>query len=111
MQLFPDKIPHLECVRKPAGEVDLLIGVQNARLFPVVVNLERHRVGNMRLLHSDFGTGMLLDGVHPAFNPSELYQTQEAFQRSHVIFGSSKFEDTQETPDTKLPKRRSLRDA
>ena len=69
--------------------------------MPVVLDLEHHRVGNMRLLYSDFGTGMLLDSVHPAFGPSALYQTQEAFERSHAIFGSTKFEDIQETPDTK----------
>ena len=44
---------------------------------------------------------MLLDGVHPAFGPSELYQTPGAFERSHAIFVSSKFEDVQEKPDTK----------
>ena len=47
MELFAGKIPDLSFVRRPVGEVDLLI--QNARLFPVVVDLERHRVGNMRL--------------------------------------------------------------
>ena len=92
MELFAGEIPYLECIRRPVGEVDLLIGIQNARLFPVVMNLESHRVGNMRVLYSDFGTVMLLDGVHPTFGPSELYQTQEAFKRSHAIFSGSKFE-------------------
>ena len=72
----------------------------------MVVNLERHRVGNMCLLHSDFGTGMLLDSVHPAFGPSELYQTQEAYEMCHAIFGSTKFEDIQGSPDTKLRKEK-----
>ena len=67
-----------------------------------MVDLERHRVGNIRLPSSVFGTGMLLDGVHPAFSPSALYQTHEAFKRSHAIFGSTKFEDIYETPGTKL---------
>ena len=75
MVLFPGKIPHLECIKRPVGEVDLLIGVQNVRLFPVVADLEHPRVGNVRLLQSDFVTGMLLDGVHSAFGPSELNQT------------------------------------
>ena len=36
-----------------------------------------------------------------AFGPSELYRTLWAFERSHAIFVSSKFQDTQEKPDTK----------
>ena len=39
MEMFPGEIPHLECISRPVGKVDLLIGVQNARLFPVVANL------------------------------------------------------------------------
>ena len=73
MKLFAGEIPDLSFVSRPVGEVDLLIGVQNAGLFPGVVELERHRVGNIRLPSSVFGTGMLLDGVHPVFGPSALY--------------------------------------
>ena len=103
MELFAGEIPYLECIRRPVGEVDLLIGVQNARLFPVMADLEHHWVGNVRLLQSDFGTGMLLDGVHPAFGPSELYQTQEAYKMCHATFGSIRFEDIYEIPDTRFP--------
>ena len=103
MELFAGKIPDLSFVRRPVGEVDLLIGVQNPGLFPVVADLERHRVGNIRLLSSDFGAGMLLVGVHPAFRPSALYQNQEAFKRFHAIFGSTTFKDIYEVPDAKLP--------
>ena len=84
-------------------EVDLLIGVQNARLFPLVAYLEHHRVGNVRLLQSDFGTGMLLDGVHSTLGTSELYHTQEAYKMCHTTFGSIKFEDIHESPVTRPP--------
>ena len=69
LKLFGGEIPDLSYVRRPVGSVDLLLGVQQAGLFPVVADLVRHRVGNMRLLTSDFGTGMLLDGVHPELQP------------------------------------------
>ena len=59
----------------------------------------------MRLLTSDFGTGMLLDGAHPALGPSALFQTQEAFKRSHSILGSTKFKACPgSSPNAKLPK-------
>ena len=105
MVLFAGEIPDLYYVRRPVGEVDLLIEVQQAGLFPVVADLERHRVGNMGLLTSDFKTGNLLDGVHPALGPSALFQTQEAFERSHSILGSTKFEAYPgNSPDTRLPR-------
>ena len=60
LKLFGGEIPDLSYVRRPVGAVDLLLVVHNAGLMPVVVDLERHRVGNLRLLTSIFGTGMLL---------------------------------------------------
>ena len=92
LKLFGGEIPDLSYVRRPVGAVDLLLGVHNAGLMPVVVELERHRVGNLRILTSIFGTGMLLDGVHPALSPSAMHQTKEAFDRSHSVMGGIKYE-------------------
>ena len=52
--------------------MDLLLGVQQAGIFPVVAGLVRHRVDNLCLLTSDFGTGVLLDGVHPALSSGAM---------------------------------------
>ena len=50
---------------RPKGEVDLLLGIQDADLHPILTNPKKHRVGKLRLLSSRFGTGYLLDGTHP----------------------------------------------
>ena len=92
LKLFGGEIPDLSYVRRPVGAVDLLLVVHNAGLMPVVVDLERHRVGNLRLLTSIFGTRMLLDGVHPALRPSAMLKTKEAFDLSHSVMGGIKYE-------------------
>ena len=71
LKLFGGEIPDIY-VRQPVGAMDLLLGVQKAVLLPVVADLVCHQVDNLRLLTSDFGTGVLLDGVHPALSPGAM---------------------------------------
>ena len=40
-------------VQRPSGDMDLLLGIKAAGIFPTVEGTE----GNLRLLHSQFGTG------------------------------------------------------
>ena len=54
--------------------MDLLIGIQSAAIFPTV----RATRGNLRLLHSQFGSGLLLDGAHPKVKPAGGALTKEA---------------------------------
>ena len=58
LDLFPGLT--YEEVYRPMGEVDLLVGIQEASLHPTVS--ERSVIDNLRLLDSKFGTGKLLDG-------------------------------------------------
>ena len=53
-------------ISRPSGQVDLLIGIQSAGIFPTV----RAARGNLRLLSSQFGSGLLLDGAHPEVKPA-----------------------------------------
>ena len=40
--------------------------IQDASIHPVVVNKGKHKVGRLRLLTLQFGTGFLLEGSHPS---------------------------------------------
>ena len=62
---FPELRGDYWKIRRPTGDVDLLIGIQDARLHPYLANPAEHCKGNLRLLTSMFGTGYLLDGSHP----------------------------------------------
>ena len=73
-------------ILRPKGEVDLLLGIQDADLHPFLANPKKHRVGKLRLLSSRFGTGYLLDGAHPeikviakALNPAAKEKAQATF--------------------------------
>ena len=48
-------------VYRPQGQVDLILGVHEAAIFPV----HKARRENLQLLQSCFGTGFLLAGTHP----------------------------------------------
>ena len=50
-------------VARPQGEVDLLVGIQCAGLHPT--RSIGGTVENLGLCQSKFGTGWLLEGVHP----------------------------------------------
>ena len=62
-------------VERPHGPVDLLVGLNEAGLHPTGGH---HKVGNLRLLQSQFGTGALLDGAHPAIKPKPVRITKLA---------------------------------
>jgi hypothetical protein len=53
-------------LERPAGPVDLLLGLNYSSLHPVP---HPDYTGDLRLLNSHFGTGLLLDGWHGAVNP------------------------------------------
>ena len=47
-----------EEIIRPSGPVNILIGIQNAAMHPTTTAV----AGNLRLLKTEFGTGMLVDG-------------------------------------------------
>ena len=79
MKLFNDKVVE-EQIRRPEGQVDMLIGLHAAALFPTVKNPEQDVIGNLRLLSTRFGTGWLVDGQHPEVAPSGIRMSSEALQ-------------------------------
>ena len=54
---FPELRGDYWKIRRPTGDVDLLIGIQDARLHPYLANPAEHCKGNLRLLTSMFGMG------------------------------------------------------
>ena len=56
-------------LRRPVGQVDLLIGIHIAEIHPLVADAKKHKVGKLRLLTSQFGTGFLLNGTHESITP------------------------------------------
>ena len=45
--------------------MDLLIGTNDVRFHPYLADPHKHLQGNLRLMTSMFGTGVLVDGSHP----------------------------------------------
>ena len=64
LKVFPE-VKGLATILRPIGDVDLLLGIHDADLHPILANPKKHQVGKLRLLTSKFGTGYLLDGAHP----------------------------------------------
>ena len=62
----------------PMGEVDLLLGIHLAEIFPVLQATN----GNLRLLKSQFGSGFLVDGAHPEVKPTGRGMDKEAY---HIV--------------------------
>ena len=62
---FPDLKGDYSKIFRPTGDVDLLIGINDAHLHPYLAKPGKHCRGKLRLLTSRFGTGYLLDGSHP----------------------------------------------
>merc|ERR1711875_111292 len=62
---FPELRGDYWKIRRPTGDVNLLIGIQDAGLHPYLTNPAEHCKGNLQLLTSMFGTGYLLDSSHP----------------------------------------------
>ena len=76
-RLFPH-LKNLADVVRPEGEIDVLIGIQYAGLFPWVDKRERDVEGNLRLLSSKFGTGRVLDGQHPLIKGRSMLQSPDS---------------------------------
>ena len=62
---FPELKGDYIKITRPTGDVDLLIGINDAHLHPYLAKPGKHCKGKLRLLTSKFGSGYLLDGSHP----------------------------------------------
>ena len=60
-------------ILRPSGEVDLLMGMEDAELHPRVLQC----VSNLRLMSSIFGTRHLLDGTHGSLNGDPAHTNKE----------------------------------
>ena len=56
-------------LKRPVGHIDLLIGIHIAKIHLIVVDAKKHKVGNLQMLTSQFGTGFLLNGTHESITP------------------------------------------
>ena len=54
---------------RPVGPVDLLIGIHIVQIHPLFADPKKHIKGNLRMLMSQFGSGLLLDGTHKSIKP------------------------------------------
>ena len=59
----------------PVGEVDLLVGIHLAEIFPIT----QATIRNLRLLKSQFGLGFLMDGAHLEVKPTGGRMDKDAF--------------------------------
>ena len=77
---FPQlKFPAL--MRRPEGEIDLLVGIHEAGLHPRVLSC----VGNLRLMSNQFGSGYLLDGSYEQLSNSPVLLSREAYEKTHSV--------------------------
>merc|ERR1711867_82993 len=83
---FPELKGDYSKIFRPTGDVDLLIGINNAHLHPYLANPGKHCRGKLRLLTSRFGTGYLLDGSHPGIKVEPYYFSPGATERSRGRF-------------------------
>jgi hypothetical protein len=85
LELFPGY--SYEQLRRPEGKVDLLLGIHQAGIFPMIADRSKHVAGDLRLLTSQFGTGFLLDGTHKTVKAGCVHQTlvSHAKSRSSVV--------------------------
>ena len=77
VKLFNNKVVE-EQIKRPEGQVDMLIGLHAAALFPTMENSEQDVAGNLRLLSTKFETGWLADGQHPEVVPTWMRTTSQA---------------------------------
>ena len=84
LKVFPE-VQGFE-ISRPKGDVDLLLGIQDANLHPFLANPNKHRVGKLCLLSSKFGTGYLLDGSHPNIKVIANYLNPAAKEKSRGTF-------------------------
>ena len=57
-----------DCLKRPTGEVELLIGLNAFALHPQDLECR----GNLKVMASQFGTGYLLGGSHPNIHPNKI---------------------------------------
>ena len=53
---------------RPSGEIDLLLGIGLAEIFPFLKDPELHHCGNLQILTSEFGDWYMLEGTHELLN-------------------------------------------
>ena len=95
-RLFDNKVVE-EQIKRPQGQVDMLIGLHAAALFPTVENSEQDAVGNLRLLSTKFGTGWVVDGQHPEVVPSRMRMTLQVLHSRIDTVGKARWEITRNT--------------
>ena len=79
---FPELKGDYIKIPRPPGDVDLLIGINDAHLHPYLTNPGKHCKGKLCLLTSKFGTGYLLDGSHPEIKVKPYYFSPDAMEKS-----------------------------
>ena len=75
---FPELKGDYIKIARPTGDVDLLIGINDAHLHPYLANPGKHCKGKLRLLTSRFGTGYFLDGSRPGIKVKPYYFSPDA---------------------------------
>ena len=85
LKVFPE-VKDLYKILRPEGDVDLLLGIQDADLHPYLAKPNKHCIGNLCLLTSRFGSGYLLDGSHPEIKVVANYLSPEAKEKSRGTF-------------------------
>ena len=86
LSLFP-ALKNLDQVKRPSGAVDLLVGIHHAPLHPTLNRHEDDVVGALRLLHSRFGTGFVLDGVHQSIRAKPIKLHPDVVNKGHAVAG------------------------
>ena len=85
LKVFPE-VKDFYKIARPTGDVDLLLGIQDADLHPYLAKPSKHCKGKLRLLTSRFGTGYLLDGSHPEIKVTSNYLSPDAKEKSRGTF-------------------------
>ena len=77
MDLFDDKFMEKQ-IKRPQGQVDMLIWLHAASLFPIVENPKKDIIGDLRLFSTKFGPAWLVDGQHPVVAMPRMSLTSQA---------------------------------
>ena len=83
---FPELKKDYIKIARPTGDVDFLLGIQDAHLHPYLAKPGKHCKGKLRLLTSRFGSGYLLDGSHPEIKVRSNYLSPHAVEKSRGKF-------------------------
>ena len=74
----------LNDIKRPTGHVDLLLGIQEARLFLTQVLQSQD---NLLLCQSIFCSGLLLTDHHAYIKPGVVLQSQHIFEKGQALYG------------------------